>query len=190
MTVSFGQQLWQGLVVEMWPTWLMLGALMAVATVFGTWYRRNVLKIREGGHSLEEALAQGECETIEFKSEISDSVAKTIGAFANGRGGTIFVGVTDSGTVCGLPMETKSRDFYLSQVSNITRQRIDPPAKPACTFLECDGKTVLKIWVPRTGDPVHFVDGAVYLRHINSSSRAGAAEVMRIFRNHFTRDRG
>ena len=46
-----------------------------------------------------EKLTLGEDSTIEFKERITnrDSVAAEISAFANGRGGTLVVGVSDSG---------------------------------------------------------------------------------------------
>lgn len=186
--MDLGKAFWQ--IFEMWPYWLLLVVFATGVLLFEKWHRRHVLKIRDGGYSLEEALVEGECETIEFKSEISDSVGKTIGAFANGHGGTLFIGVNDDGRINGLPIHgDRTRDFYLSQIGNITRQKIDPPVRPVCTFLESESKAVLKIWVPPTGDPLHFVDGAVYLRHLSASYRASAGEIFKIFRNHFTRDR-
>ena len=45
---------------------------------------------------------QMESETLEFKSEIGNDICKEIVAFANTRGGEIWIGVADDGTVIGV----------------------------------------------------------------------------------------
>ena len=43
-----------------------------------------------------------EDETTEFKAEYSDGIVKSAVAFLNTRGGVIYVGIADDGTVCGV----------------------------------------------------------------------------------------
>ena len=43
-----------------------------------------------------------ETETVELKSIVLDDIKKEIIAFANCDGGTVYVGVTDDGTVLGV----------------------------------------------------------------------------------------
>ena len=43
-----------------------------------------------------------ENKTTELKREYVDDIKKTIIAFANCNGGTLFIGVNDDGTVCGV----------------------------------------------------------------------------------------
>ena len=47
---------------------------------------------------------QGESKTLEFKMQIThiSKIAKTICAFANTKGGTIVVGITDDGEMVGV----------------------------------------------------------------------------------------
>lgn len=65
--------------------------------------------------TLEEMIAEGEDDELEFKSslrwdykeqsvnkKLEDVVVKTIAAFANGQGGTLLIGVNDEGEVLGL----------------------------------------------------------------------------------------
>ncbi len=65
--------------------------------------------------TLEEMIAQGEGEELEFKSslrwdveqgrvnkKLEDVILKTVAAFGNGQGGTLLVGVDDDGNVLGL----------------------------------------------------------------------------------------
>lgn len=43
-----------------------------------------------------------ESETVELKSVYVEDIKKEIIAFANTRGGTIYIGVEDNGSVCGV----------------------------------------------------------------------------------------
>lgn len=77
--------------------------------------------------SLEEALKKGECEKIEFKETLEidvntnaasqivlKSALKTIAAFLNSSGGTLFIGVTDKQEIRGL-----ERDFRICKNKNV-----------------------------------------------------------------------
>ena len=63
-----------------------------------------------------------ETETIELKSIVTDGLSKEIVAFANCNGGTIYIGVSDSGQVLGLT----DSDSTALQISNIVRDSIKP----------------------------------------------------------------
>lgn len=43
-----------------------------------------------------------ESETIELKQELNKNIKKEIVAFANTKGGTIYIGVSDNGDILGL----------------------------------------------------------------------------------------
>lgn len=53
-----------------------------------------------------------ETETVELKSEYTEDIKKEIIAFANTRGGKIYIGIEDNGNVCGIP----DSDFTIQQV--------------------------------------------------------------------------
>ena len=63
-----------------------------------------------------------ESETLELKSIYVDDIKKEIVAFANTRGGKIYIGVDSNGIVCGVA----DPDFVIQQVSNATRDAIRP----------------------------------------------------------------
>ena len=54
--------------------------------------------------TLRSRIRGGESATLEYKSKVSDpsKLARTLAAFANGAGGTVFVGVSDRGEIIGV----------------------------------------------------------------------------------------
>ena len=63
-----------------------------------------------------------ESETLELKSVYVEDIKKEIIAFANTRGGTIYIGVEDNGNVCGV----ENADAVMQQVMNAARDAIKP----------------------------------------------------------------
>lgn len=63
-----------------------------------------------------------EDKTTEFKSEYTDSLKKTVIAFANSDGGTIYIGIRDDGEVVGL----QDAAGVILQVANAVRDAIRP----------------------------------------------------------------
>ncbi|RDU22972.1 RNA-binding domain-containing protein [Anaerosacchariphilus polymeriproducens] len=63
-----------------------------------------------------------ESETVELKEIYTSDLKKEIVAFANTNGGTIYVGVQDSGEIIGLD----NADFVMQQISNSLRDSIRP----------------------------------------------------------------
>jgi len=64
----------------------------------------------------------GEDLTTEFKREYTDEIKKTIVAFANTAGGTLFIGINDDKSIVGVA----NPDDTLLQVSNMVRAAIKP----------------------------------------------------------------
>jgi predicted HTH transcriptional regulator len=56
---------------------------------------------------IQQLLLAGESDTLDFKQTISSAtkIAKTMSAFANHKGGTLLVGVTDKKMICGIKSE-------------------------------------------------------------------------------------
>ncbi|MEW6713085.1 MAG: ATP-binding protein, partial [Candidatus Riflebacteria bacterium] len=86
----------------------------------------------------EKIIAAGENEKVEFKSTlrwnmiadkadkaIENSALKTIVAFLNTEGGTLFVGVKDDGTILGIEKDQfLNEDKYLLHFANLINDRI------------------------------------------------------------------
>ena len=78
---------------------------------------QNVGRIKAGGSQIFQ-----ESETVERKAIVVEDIKKEIIAFANCKGGKLYIGVQDDGTVSGLdnPDETSL------QISNMVRDAIKP----------------------------------------------------------------
>ncbi len=95
-----------------------------------------------------EKLALGEDSTIEFKEQITnrDSVAAEISAFANGRGGTLVVGVSDSGQIIGVNdiVEVERK------IIEICNDSIEPEVQIFTEKLRLEDRSILKVDIPRS----------------------------------------
>ena len=86
-----------------------------------------------------------ETETVELKSEYTEDIKKEIIAFANTRGGKIYIGIEDNGNVCGI----SDSDFTIQQVSNAARDGIKPDITMSLRYniITADKKQIIEIEV-------------------------------------------
>lgn len=108
----------------------------------------------EGGfqmdrNDLQLILERGEDSFHQFKvkTESIDNLAVEIGAFANSDGGYLIIGVRNTGEIVGLSKEEV--DSINQWISNATSQKIEPPLFVKTQIIECEGKRVLVITIPR-----------------------------------------
>lgn len=88
-----------------------------------------------------------ETDKIEFKEKLSESLPKEIESFLNTEGGTIYIGINDSGNVVGV----NQLDNLLRCISDIISDQIEPNAidcvRPEVEFIE--EKIVVKISIKK-----------------------------------------
>ena len=95
--------------------------------------------------TLEELIAEGESEELEFKSslrwdikegtvnkKLEDVIVKTIAAFSNGQGGTLLIGVNDDGEAIGLEgdyhaLGEADRDKFELHLRNVLNKALGTP---------------------------------------------------------------
>jgi ATP-dependent DNA helicase RecG len=115
-----------------------------------------------------------ESDTVEFKQIVVDDVKKELLAFANSRGGTLYVGITDGGDAVGVD----NPDNVLLQISNMVRDGIKPDMS---MFVDerienIDGKLIAAVYVQRgTGRPYYLTGKG--MRPEGVYVRQGAASV-------------
>ena len=112
--------------------------------------------------NLKKIISQGESETVEFKKSLSESkeIIKTISAFANTKGGTIFTGVSNSGNALGVEIGKDTLERLVNQIT----QNTDPKVHPRITVEKIDEKQIIVIKVKESSDHLVLAFGRPYRR--------------------------
>lgn len=127
-----------------------------------------------------------EGKTVEFKREYVDDIKKTVAAFANSEGGTIYIGINDDGSVCGVP----DADAAMLRVMNTVRDAIRPDVMMFvdCDHVDMDGKPVVVVSVQRGTARPYYLQGkgirpeGVYVRQGASTVPASDAAILSMIR--------
>jgi len=85
-------------------------------------------------------IVQGESETLEFKRRFHVDVIETAVAFANTRGGTILIGVSDDGAVVGQKFGKEVLRDYVNRIAMATEPSVIPDAE---TVVMPEGEVVI-----------------------------------------------
>lgn len=127
---------------------------------------------------LKKIVSQGESETIEFKKSLSESkeMIKTISAFANTKGGRIFVGVSNYGKVLGVEIGKDT----VERLANHITQNTDPKVHPHITVEKIDEKQIIIIKVKESSDHLVLAFGRPYRRVGKSTLRMSKDEYERL----------
>lgn len=98
-----------------------------------------------------------ENEVMEFKSIFVNDLSKEVIAFANTKGGDIYIGVNDDGTVCGIE---NIDDVELKCTSHI-RDTIKPDVSMFVRYerMNVEGKAVLKVAVNKGSMAPYYISG-------------------------------
>jgi predicted HTH transcriptional regulator len=107
-------------------------------------------------------LRSGESETVEFKQSTGEiqEIIRTAGAFANGHGGTIVIGVKPTGAVLGVSLGKDT----LESLANTIQQETDPKVFPSLSTAQVEGKIVLILRVEESPIKPVLVQGRGYKR--------------------------
>ncbi len=127
-----------------------------------------------------------ENETTELKAAFSDSIKKEIVAMANSLGGTVYIGVDDTGEIVGVD----NADEVIQQVSNTVRDAIRPDVTMFIHYeaIVKEGKTVVAVEVQSgTGKPYYLhAKGlrpeGVYVRQGSSSAPASEDMIRKLIK--------
>ncbi len=134
---------------------------------------------------LDELLRNGEGLATEFKrcsGRVEHDVFESICAFLNRFGGDVLLGVEDDGTVVGIkgdPVALRNNIMNIANDGNV----FDPVAYIAPEIVEYDGKTIISVHVPASGE-IHAYKGVVYDRNGDADVRvrSTAAKGMMLLR--------
>ena len=74
--------------------------------------------------AISDLIARGEGPTVEFKRSLTKDVGRELCAFANSDGGTILIGVTDTGEIVGVANHNRLKSRLQS-----TARSAEPPVE-------------------------------------------------------------
>lgn len=111
---------------------------------------------------------------IEFKSRFSDAVIETLSAFANNKGGKVYIGVDDNGSpVSGFETGKETFQQWVNEIKNKTQPSIIPDRET----VEFKGTKAVEICIQEyTAKPVSF-KGRYYKRVKNSNHQLSLSEI-------------
>lgn len=114
---------------------------------------------------------------MEWKRRLprGDRIAATLASFANGCGGTVLIGVEDSGEVLGVP----APEAVEAELLRVSRELLDPPLALSLSRRSLDSKSIVVVRVAPARAPVSVLrDGerVIYLRDGSSTRKATRTE--------------
>lgn len=117
-----------------------------------------------------------ESELVELKSEVVSDICKEVIAFANTKGGTMYVGVQDDGHVLGV----ENADRVTLQINNMVRDSIKPDVTMFVRYetQEIDGKQIVAVTIQKGTDRPYYLGSkglkpsGVYVRNGTSTDPA------------------
>jgi len=121
--------------------------------------------------TLPHLIKTGESDTIEFKEKFDDRTIESAVAFANTRGGIIFIGVSDKNNIKGVTIGKETLNQWTNQISQST----DPRIIPELEEIKVDGKTVIAVKIKENPIKPISTKGKC-LKRVDSSNRAMSAQ--------------
>ena len=127
-----------------------------------------------------------ESEVIELKAQIVADICKEVIAFANTRGGTLYIGVEDNGNVVGVT----SADQVILQMNNMVRDSIKPDVTMFVHYetLTVDCKEIVAVTIQQGTDRPYYLGSkglkpsGVYVRNGTSSDPATDIAIRRMIK--------
>jgi ATP-dependent DNA helicase RecG len=126
-------------------------------------------------------VSQGEDSRQQFKEDIhsADSLSAELVAFSNSEGGTLFIGVSNTGQLKGLL--PKDVDRINQMISNSASQHVRSPISVQTQNIQAsDGRIVIVVSVPKGIDKPYFdAHGVIWLKNGADKRRVNSKEELR-----------
>jgi len=114
-----------------------------------------------------------ESEVVELKSKGTADICKEVIAFANSKGGRIYIGVEDDGSIAGV----EEADLVILQLNNMIRDSIKPDITMFVHYetVGIEDKSIIEITIQKGTDRPYYLGSkglkpsGVYVRNGNSA---------------------
>lgn len=123
--------------------------------------------------ALEKMISAGENSKVEFKSSFNQETIESVCAFANKKGGTIFIGLKSREKILGLQVGEESVQNWLNEIKSKT----DPAQIPDVELMEYKGKTLVALTVRESAIKPVAVQGRCFMRRENSNHVMSPVEI-------------
>jgi len=121
--------------------------------------------------NLQDLIKTGESNTVEFKEKFDEQTIESAVAFANTKGGIIFIGVSDKNNIKGIKIGKETINHWTNQISKST----DPRIIPEIEQIKVSGKTIIAIKLKE--NPIKPISKkGRCLKRVDSSNRAMSAQ--------------
>lgn len=122
-----------------------------------------------------------ESQSVELKLEYTEEIKRTVIAFANGEGGTVYVGINDDGNIAGIA----DADEVCRKITSSCRNSIKPDITMflKVNIVEIGGKNIVKVEVGRGTDAPYYLaekgmkPAGVFIRVGTSTVQASEAHI-------------
>ena len=133
-----------------------------------------VKQLINGGEGLHVEFKQTEKQHGEF-----EGVVESVIAFANASGGTILIGVSDTGRIKGIAEDPRR---YIESLENSMGHKCNPRPDVRYNAIEVDGRKILVLTVPQgRARPYHHIERGFFIRRDGTNLQAQRSEVKELF---------
>lgn len=124
---------------------------------------------------LKRLLETGETEEVEFKTTFNVEAIESLVAFANRRGGTVWLGVSGKKAV-GLALSPESVPQWINEIKGKT----EPPLIPDAEIHDIDGKRIVALRIAENPIKPVSIQGRHYIRRSHSNHLLSTSEVVNL----------
>jgi ATP-dependent DNA helicase RecG len=118
-------------------------------------------------------MGKGENEKVEFKENFDKEAIETAVAFANANGGTILMGVDNSGKIKGTSIGKETLKDWVNEISQATQPTLIPEIKS----YKIKGKTIVAITIEKSPIKPIAYKSICYARVGNSNKKLSPKEI-------------
>ncbi|MBU2635695.1 MAG: putative DNA binding domain-containing protein, partial [Bacteroidetes bacterium] len=122
-----------------------------------------------------------ETESAEFKKSLAErsEILECVSAFANTKGGRIYIGVEPSGKIIGVEIGNNT----IENLANEIKQNTDPKVFPSIEVLKVKSKDIISLFVPEYPSKPVWAKDKVFIRVGRTNQKASADTI-----GHFIKD--